>query len=76
MYKATLKTGQGKTYDVGGVVFKENTPKEVENQLGEYLSKNPCFQVEKVSSKKGNTEDSKTEDTEETKPVKKEKKGA
>ena len=52
MFKVTLKKGAGKTYDVGGLVFKEEAPKMVNEKLGKYLLDNPCFSVEKEDVKK------------------------
>lgn len=43
MYEVTLE--KGKTYDVGGTVFKKGVPKVVDTKLGNYLKDNPVFQV-------------------------------
>ncbi|MCM2674088.1 YqbF domain-containing protein [Alkalicoccobacillus plakortidis] len=45
MYKVTLKPKKGKSYDVGGTIFKAAVPRTVSEKLGEYLKNNDSFEV-------------------------------
>ncbi|WYP24755.1 YqbF domain-containing protein [Alkalihalobacillus sp. FSL W8-0930] len=50
MFEVTLDPKKGKSFDVGGTIFKAGVPRSVSDDLGEYLKGNEFFLVSRSDS--------------------------